>query len=498
MNHEKALNYFKKNYVELVLVILLIPLFFINVSSYHDWGDDFAQYLDQSKQFISGAKNTQNAVVNYEDICPSHRGSGFSLLLAPVYAIFGHHIPSFLVFISLFYVGTALLVLYFYKKNLERGNGGNQYVIGLMVLALFYNYNVLKLKILILPVFIFSFFIYLIFLIHQVKNKTIAHWLGLAIITGLLISIRNLGWCMYLAILIFHFWQNRRDIKKPVLIELAVLFMLPILISSLIKIMVVGQANYDNVFWYESVFSLTNIKTTVFNNLTAYFSAVQYIFEQEVWGWLNVIMKSALSFLFILGMLNKFIKKFEVFDLFFVLYLLVLILYPYDKVTYRFLFPLLPLIFLYIWHGIKSLHIPFTTKAFALGFFGILFISNYVNVKAILQNPNSTHFGPESEEAQDAFSYIEDSIAPSDVVAYCKPSAMHYYANRKSLFVKVTYPFERVQNLMERHGVSTIIVCIDQAEKGVCNPTLNHKLMISNQFQETWRNKKFVVFKKRL
>ncbi len=34
------------------LIILLMPLFLININAYHDWGGDFAQYIQQGINII--------------------------------------------------------------------------------------------------------------------------------------------------------------------------------------------------------------------------------------------------------------------------------------------------------------------------------------------------------------------------------------------------------------------------------------------------------------
>ena len=54
------ISYFKKDkWYFAALFILLLPLFYINVKSTHDWGDDFAQYINEAKN-IGEHKNITN------------------------------------------------------------------------------------------------------------------------------------------------------------------------------------------------------------------------------------------------------------------------------------------------------------------------------------------------------------------------------------------------------------------------------------------------------
>ena len=494
MDLEKVQGFLKKQAFPCVLLLLLLPLFFINVSAYHDWGDDFAQYLDQTKLFLSGEQHIHLAVVNYEDICPSHRGSGFSLLISPVYHFFGHDMQAFLLFISFFAVATALLVFYFFTIELGEIVVKNKLLYVLMTLALFYNYHVLNLKMLVLPVFVFSFFLYLVFLLYRTHEKSMRHFLILAVLTGILISIRNLGWCLYLSILVYFVLENRKNLVKSTLLSIAIILLVPWIVSSCITLLVVGQLNYQNVLWYESVFSFSQIYTTIMHNLTVYFNTLQFFFEQEVWGWLNVVIKSAVFFLFVLGLWKKFYERVQLYDVFFIVYLTVLLLYPYDGASYRFFFPVLPIVLLYVYYGIQAVQLPFSRSYFALSFFTLLLLSNYIRVQDIVKNPNSTEIGPESQEAKDAFAYLNKKFDASTRIAFCKPSALHYYSNRKAVFTEITNTPEETMHFMKKHDCSLLLLCTDKTERGVCNPGLVNYVYSHSNFEEIWKNTKFALF----
>lgn len=117
----KISTFFLGKKYEFLLTLLLLPLLFINISSFHDWGGDFAQYLDQTKDFISGKTKTKD-VFNGEELCPNERAAGFSLLLSIPYFLFGHNIKSLLFSVSIFvflfgFVFYRLLLQEYYLKT---------------------------------------------------------------------------------------------------------------------------------------------------------------------------------------------------------------------------------------------------------------------------------------------------------------------------------------------------------------------------------------------
>src|SRR5665213_140532 len=85
-----------------LLVVLLIPLFFINIRDSHDWGDDFAQYIQQAINSTKGIPQSESGYIYNREIDIVARPVGFPLMLAPVYMVFGNSIKAFSVTITLF------------------------------------------------------------------------------------------------------------------------------------------------------------------------------------------------------------------------------------------------------------------------------------------------------------------------------------------------------------------------------------------------------------
>ena len=127
----------------LLLVALLFPLFFINVKGTHDWGDDFAQYIIQSRNIIEFLPQTENGLIKPIE-APEYAVAaypiGFPLLIAPVYYFYGMTLKPYLILISLFLVATGLLCYDYFRKR--AGEFG-----GIMIALLFcYNPQLIELK----------------------------------------------------------------------------------------------------------------------------------------------------------------------------------------------------------------------------------------------------------------------------------------------------------------------------------------------------------------
>ena len=78
----------------------------------HDWGDDFALYIDQAKALVGGDVNAiyeQNRLTveqsAWQSFSPYTYGWGFPILLAPLYAVFGISFTAFKALEIVLYLG---------------------------------------------------------------------------------------------------------------------------------------------------------------------------------------------------------------------------------------------------------------------------------------------------------------------------------------------------------------------------------------------------------
>src|SRR5690348_3895611 len=100
----------------LFVSLLCVPLFFINVRDWSDWGDDFAQYIHQADNILSGKPQNETGYIfneNFPTYSPKVYPPGFPILLTPVIAIKGNSIFHLNLYITVFLFLFALLLFHF-------------------------------------------------------------------------------------------------------------------------------------------------------------------------------------------------------------------------------------------------------------------------------------------------------------------------------------------------------------------------------------------------
>ena len=130
----------------LLLIIVLIPTYFIHTQKYPDWGDDFAQYVYQSQQ-IKSPSPIYKQVLNVEEYSSPKRSVFFSVVLSVVNPTI--EIQRYVNLISLSYILAAVCFFLFLSKHFSL------IISFLGSLCVFYNFLFLRLKSEVVPEFLF-------------------------------------------------------------------------------------------------------------------------------------------------------------------------------------------------------------------------------------------------------------------------------------------------------------------------------------------------------
>ncbi len=489
----KILCFLKNKYLHIILIISILPILFLNINNKHDWGDDFAQYLNQAKHFARIEKPIEPKILDSENYAPLERGIGFSLIIAPVYNIFGNNINAFisLISLSLFLLGMVLYSIFktqFHKKQ-------ELIIPFVLVILVLYNYRTLLLKMEILPIFPFMLLLYLCILMFEKKSIIYSTYL-LPITIGFLISVWNIGLAFYLAIILYllYFLIKKHTNKK--LKQLVFTILAPIISYFLIKFIVTGHFSSQNLMWYTQVFISENFYKVFQENSTFYLNTFKLFFEQEVWAWANILIKDFALVFFIIGIFNKWRSKIELMDVFFIVYVFVILLYPYQEAGIRFLLPLIPIILMYIVKGIYSISLKINVlkEKLAIGFLIVVILSNAINFKSTIKDGDSKIIGPNSTEAQEAFIAIRRLVPENDIVCFAKPLALHFYTERKALSTEKYAGINELKNRMETFQTEFLLVCKDKKQKAVYIENLDKDVSECSDFIEIWENRNFVMY----
>lgn len=482
----------KKRIYEIILLIFILPVIFINVNKFHDWGDDFAQYIYQTKKFVTNEKSFAPKILNSESHTPIQRGEGFSLILSPVYYFYGDNIEAMIRLISIFLFLTGIVLFVFF--NSKYSNTSSKLISLLLVLIILYNYHTLLLKMEIMPVFPYMLILYICILMYDKINLFTPLFI-FSILTGLLLSIWNMGWAFYITILIHFSIKIIRNYNLLKLKQLMIFIFIPILCYISIKLLIFKNISMQNITWYGNIFTFSYLKNIIFENLHFYLFTLKVFFEQEVWGWANILIKDFALVLFIIGMVNKWRTKIDITDIYFIIHILILLCYPYKSAGIRFILPLIPIIMIYIVNGINSIILKVNIKKEYLisCFLIVILSSNYINIKNLILNGDSKINGPQNKESVELFKTVKKMIPNTSIIAFTKPWTLYFYTNRVSLYINNQIEIQKLKKELIMNRTNYVLLCIDSLQYDIYNDKLNRQIKNSTDFKLIWENKKFVL-----
>ena len=494
---------FKKNITSnfsyLVIALLVLPVFFINVTDSHDWGGDFAQYISQAKNIVEGKPHYETGYIfndNAPVLGPPAYPAGFPLLLAPVYLLSGNSIMAFSIYISLFLFLLGLLMFAFFKKYFDN------LISIILVLIIIYNPWLLRFKMEIMSEIPFTFFLILSILFYQKKyNNIYLNAIIVGLLAAVLTSIRTIGIIFPLAIIfdfIISFLKDRKNTDKNILRLFTYRFVI-IFITAIISYIILNILLFpmppDSSVPYISVFNFEIFRQTVLENLSYYIKVFQFFFSPYNKGWefVSLILSSVVFTFILLGMINKFSRKFDIKDIIILLYLFVIMIYPYKGSGFRFLLPVLPLFMYYLIIGLKSIKLNFRFNNIILtlvlsAFVLIQYISGISN---ILKHQNRILPGPHEFSTVEAFSFIKENTPEKTIIVFTKPRVLALYTDRRSLSNERNETLIKMKNKFDEVGVDFYLI-----HNEISDDSIKKYINVNNEFIElVWNNKKFYLYK---
>jgi 4-amino-4-deoxy-L-arabinose transferase-like glycosyltransferase len=417
-----------RNSLLLIIVVVSLILGACTLTRGHQWGDDFAWYIMQAKSIVNGTTDEfmqQSAFTNYQSttyLGPLAYPWGYPLILVPAYALRGIS-PLALKLPALFFYAGFLVCLYLLVKNRLAQTES------LLVVSLF-AFNPLLIQFLdqILSDIPFLFFstLSLLLITHEYPRGILRYVLiGVSIFfttflraTGILL----LG--CFLIVEFFKLVKNRHN-RSSVIAILRDSF---IVCSAFAFLWILNTMLFPSGGQsYFSQYAGTSLET-VKNFSVAYFNAFGLFFGEGN-GW-KILYYFVLIF-FLLGAWYR--RKQEIiFLLFFALWMLVHITYPYWQGP-RYIFPLLPIFIYFAFQGMRVVINKLPTayrqmgqRAF-YGFWiftaGIFFVTSSLTAYANLQNHRSIN-GPFDPYSMEVYNYIKQETPADSVVIFFKPRVM--------------------------------------------------------------------------
>lgn len=501
-------SYFKKFFFSgyFILLLLCIPLLFINIKSSHDWGDDFASYIHQAKNISEGIPQSQNGYVMnhyYSKLGPPAYPIGFPLMLSPVYYFFGKSIYAFTLFLSILLILSALLMYRFFKFHFST-------VTSLfLVLIIVYNPWVLNFKMEVMSEIPFTFFLLSILILYHFNKgkKNYFYYLFIGLLGGLLMSIRAAGSVFVmavgieLAIAFYNFWRKKTtiaELKKSTIQKLLIIFS-AIFLYLLLNVWLFRIPS-SGFLYYTSVLTFDAFAQQVRNNLAYNLEIFRNFFatENQDWQFLPLFTQSAMLTFAVIGFTKKIFHKFDFVDLLVLLYFLLLLVWPYNHSGFRFLLPISAILLYYAVIAVKDIKINFTLvkRKFVIVLLGLLILIQYkVGIESIIKHQKDILWGPQEASAAEAFDYIKNNIPQNALIDFVKPRALALYAERNSYHMQIDQAMQDIKENINTANISYLLYCDDPINFHPEDSLKKYLSLKDNNLVLEWTNSKFHLYR---
>jgi hypothetical protein len=459
-----------------IVIALLLPLLFINIKNSHDWGDDFAQYIHQARNILIGESQNNTGYIYNENcfIGPKAYPTGFPLLMAAFSRCGNDSLIGLNKLISFFWGAGCFVGFLFLRKRFS-------YLTALITtLIIAYNPMMIEFKTNILSDLPFTFFSLLsLYLI----NKEDRIWL--AILTGCLIAftahVRSIGLVLVAVLLIYKIINTRKTAGANPYRYLIMSLSSFLLVYIGLKLMFPCDTNYPELFTSEGVWANLNKQTSynidwLDNFLDSY--------ELKNYYYITVIASSALIAFSFIGLIKMWkTERTNPILLYTIAYILVLISFPYGDAGLRFLFPILPLIFLFSIEGMK---LSFTAlnmrgRILAVVFGALVLFSYHEKIEKILNDTDTIYEGPQKPQVQKMFEYINQNLEPRTVIEFDKPRALALYTNMHSVIINPQQEINDLRKDVVKFNVQFILIddiFTDQKIKDFVNSDNSYSMLI--------------------
>jgi hypothetical protein len=486
----------------LIIALICLPVFFINIKTSHDWGDDFATYIHQAKNITRGIPQKQTGYIynpEFLHLGPPTQPVGFPLLLAPVYAIFGNSIKHFDLYISLFLFAFALLTFYFLNRYYS------VLISILLVMVFVYNPYTLNFKMEIMSDIPFSLLLLCCVCMYRtIRPSVLGESILLALCTGFLIAIRNIGMVFAFTLVLdglFNLYFNRHQVRLKQFDYKNALYPILIGVAGLAVYILLNKVIFDaageGIFAYSYLFDLDQLWYFIRLNLYNYMFELRSFFERWDAEWKFVsLFSGTMTFAFIaLGMIKKMSEKFDFIDGLTLIYLAVIIVYPFPHAGFRLLFPLLPYFLYYTVQGIMSINIrlKLTPNVLAIMMTAAIIFSYKKGISEIFKQENKILQGPQESASRQAFDYINKNTPPNARFNFIRAHAFALYAEPRSCMShRPNQTSGEIDQSISKYGVDYILVNNEISDDSIRTYVKIYEM----NWSQIWSNDKYSLYRR--
>lgn len=400
------------------------------ITNNHAWGDDFAQYIAQAKALVTGEMDTwlEKSIFLY-DHSVYGLGTvvypwGTSLLLAPVYALFGFNLIAFKLLEALCLFGSIFFLGRFFQRRFP--------VTVAFLCTMFIGINQSYLQCVNdvqsnLPCLLFTCWTIDLIDLHNSSEKP-SFGLALAIgVVGFLAVIqRTLAMALFVALFLYDAWYFLR--KKYTLQELitkrSVPYMTFVILFVFYKILLPSYGGYGGYFHFDLVMIMDNVHN--YYNIFRQFFCDYWsgYFDRRLFLHLITIVFYLTTFY---GMW-KYRKK-ELYCIFYS-FVLMAVLFLFDGTQgVLYVLPVFPFLFMFsaytVWDIYQSNR--FNLKRIIPAFVGAMLLTMFLFDLYLIGNVRSADKKAQyaySPNAKEVYQFINDTIPDDKIIYFFKPRAL--------------------------------------------------------------------------
>lgn len=435
--------------IAIAIFLLFWLLVFLNLSN------EFLDLRGDSAQYIILAENIAKGIGYHATGFPScpffyHYPPIFPWILSCIIYFFGrnYYLMQFLI-ATLGYI--SLIFLYrIFRKHLPLTEAFTAIV--LLIFNWFFVYYSAKYITSEIPYLFFTTLT--IFSAERfVKNsKTFSFW-GIITLMGVILSYftRYIGITLFFAILVYIMLFPQKNRYKKIFFILTGFF-IPFIAWHIIVTVLNPQAitKYFNQFSTPHVLGIDIVNKNVLSLILNFFDGLKFYYDcigsiffiyfVKKSSWIFLILTLLFIILTIYGLVIYLRKNKKcLFTYYFLIYFLVIILWPYREEA-RFLLPIMPFIIFYFLIGLKSALSPIINLFSPKIFYFLVFFLIIFNIPSLPYKPKTYNDLPNYFKNFITIHYwIKNNLNDDGIILCFKPQITYFYTQHKA----VGYPFNK-------------------------------------------------------
>jgi len=422
MTRQRIYNNKIRNAIVCAIIVITGIFYFSTIREGHPWGDDFSAYISHAKNIVKGIDYKATGYIYnpfYPSFGPRVYPPVFPLLLAPLYKYYGLNLTPMKIENVLIFLLFLLLLYLIFKKELSFTH------LAVMLVIIGFNPFFWDFKDNIVSDIPFLFFLYLSLLVISKAHGTNGPKrfnLIYPVLAGFFIYIsygtRNVGFFLLPCLFIYDIIKFKKISVFSIISALT--FLIFFILQS---VFLYADTSYSDQFSVKS--------QVILNNLYAYSCALSDIWANGYNKMFKYLLFAVFSIFSFIGYAARIKRGITVFEIFSVLYLTLVIIWPAHQGA-RFLIPVIPLYIFYVFIGIENFFInqkgaqklifAITAAAIFVSYIGKYTTLDYGYIRE----------GIGKKETKELFDYIRNNTQKNDIFIFQKPRALALYTGRNA------------------------------------------------------------------